>query len=433
MPANDVLAIAPVARPVDATVELPGSKSYTNRALLLAALADGRSTIRRALFSDDTRYMAGALDRLGVAVQADEAAATYVVEGAGGAIPADQADLFVGNSGTAARFLIAVLTLGRGRYTLDGVERMRERPVQPLLEGLQALGARARSVRGNGCPPVEVSAAGLRGGSAEMDGTVSSQFFSAILMVAPLAAHDVALTVRGDLVSKPYIDLTAASMAAFGAHFENDGYRRFRVAAGQRYRARDYDVEPDASAASYFFAAAALTGGRVRVEHLGGGSAQGDLGFVDVLARMGCRVSRGADFVEVQGPATLGGVDADMNALSDTAQTLAAIAPLAAEPVTIRNVGHVRHKETDRIAALVAELRRLGVRADERADGLTVYPSPVRPGTVETYDDHRMAMSFAILGLRAPGIAIRNPGCVAKTFPDFFERLAILAPGAIRG
>uniref|UniRef100_A0A831X6U7 3-phosphoshikimate 1-carboxyvinyltransferase n=1 Tax=Thermorudis peleae TaxID=1382356 RepID=A0A831X6U7_9BACT len=418
------ITLEPVAGPIDAEVTLPGSKSYTNRALVLAALAEGTSTLHAALFSEDTAVMAESLRRLGLPVAEDPAGLTFTIEGKGGRIPADRAELFVGNSGTTARFLTALLALGQGKYLLDGVPRMRQRPIQPLLDALRQLGVDAASVSGSGCPPVRVRAQGLAGGKVVLPGSLSSQYLSALLMVGPCTRLGLEIEIEGELVSKPYVELTIQAMQAFGASVCCEGYRRFVVPGGQRYRARDYTVEPDASAASYFFALAAVTGGRVRVHNLGSRSAQGDVRFVDVLERMGCQVIREPDSITVQGPASLRGVEVDMNAISDTVQTLAAIAPLASGPVVIRNVAHIRHKETDRIHALATELRRLGVVVDEFPDGLAIYPSPVRPGTVQTYDDHRMAMSFAVLGCRVPGITIDNPGCVAKTFPDFFQRLA---------
>lgn len=418
------ITMEPVSGPVDADVTLPGSKSYTNRALVLAALADGTSTLREALFSDDTEVMVDSLHRLGIPVTASSEERAFVVEGRAGRIPAERADLFVGNSGTTARFLTAVTALGHGEYTIDGVARMRQRPIQPLLDALRQLGVDAASVTGNGCPPVVVRARGLRGGRVRLAGNLSSQYLSALLMVGPCTDEGLELEVDGDLVSKPYVDLTVRAMQEFGATVQCDGYDRFVVPGKQGYRARTVAIEPDATAASYFFALAAVTGGRVRVRHLGLRSAQGDVRFVDVLEQMGCTVRREPDAITLEGPARLRGVDVDMNAISDTVQTLAAIAPLASGPVVIRNVAHIRHKETDRIHALATELRRLGVVVHEFPDGLAIYPSPVRPGTVHTYDDHRMAMSFAVLGCRVPGITIEDPGCVAKTFPDFFERLA---------
>jgi 3-phosphoshikimate 1-carboxyvinyltransferase len=420
----DVIEIRPVTKPVDADVVPPGSKSYTNRALPIAALARGTSVISGALFSDDTFYMVESLRRLGIPVRADEVSARFTVDGAGGRIPASEASLFIGNSGTSARFLSAMLALGDGAYALDGVERMRQRPIEPLLDALRRLGVDARSMNGTGCPPVVVRSHGLHGGRISMAGDTSSQYFSALMMVAPVTARGIEIDVEGDLVSKPYIDLTVQTMADFGvAARVEDSYRRLVVPGGQHYMAQNYYVEPDASAASYFFALAAASGGRVRVRHLGRGSAQGDVAFLDVLERMGCAVERGADFLEVRGSEQLAGVDVDMNAISDTVPTLAAIAPLATGPVHIRNVEHIRHKETDRISAVVTELRRLGCQVVEQRDGLTVSGGTLRGGLVRTYDDHRMAMSFAILGTRVPGIRIDDPGCVAKTFPDFFNRL----------
>jgi 3-phosphoshikimate 1-carboxyvinyltransferase len=420
------LEIQPLSRPPDCTISVPGSKSLSNRALLVAALAPGKCVISGALFSDDTRYMAGALRQLGISVSADEERERFEVEGTGGDIPASEAELFVGNSGTTARFITSYVALGHGRYRVDGVPRMRQRPIQPLLDALGNLGVRAYSETGSGCPPVVVEAGGARGGSTPLSGAISSQYLTALLLAGPYMAEGLEVRVTGELVSRPYVDLTIGLMRDFGVEVEQEGDRRFRVAPGQRYAAREYAVEPDASAASYFFAAAALTGGRVRIEGLGRNSAQGDVHFADVLARMGCDVSWEERAVEVRGPGRLRGIDVDLNGMSDTAQTLAAIAPFASGPVCITGIAHNRAKETDRVAAVATELRRLGARVEEREDGLTIYPSEVRPSVVETYDDHRMAMSFAVTGLVAPGIRIQDPACVNKTFPAFFERLAEL-------
>jgi 3-phosphoshikimate 1-carboxyvinyltransferase len=424
-------SIEPAERPVDVDISLPGSKSYTNRALLVAALAGGRSTISEALFSDDADYMTRALRALGVPVEADPGRSTIVVDGVGGAPSAAAAELFVGNAGTAARFLTAYVALGRGRYRIDGVPRMRERPIGPLLDALRQLGVEAVSERNNDCPPIIVIGKGIDGGPVDIAGDVSSQFISALLMIAPVTTRGIDLTILGELVSKPYVDLTLAVMAAFGAVAHNDAYRHVNVPGGQTYQPRAYVVEPDASGASYFLAAAAVTGGRVRVRGLGRQSVQGDLRLVEVLERMGCAVRWSDDAVELQGPGQLRGVDVDMGAMSDVAQTLAAIAPFADGPVRIRGVGHIRRKETDRVHAVTAELRRLGATVAEHDDGWEIQPSRLRGGTVETYDDHRMAMSFAVTGLKVPGVRIADPGCVAKTFPDFFERFALLrSPGS---
>jgi 3-phosphoshikimate 1-carboxyvinyltransferase len=420
--------VEPLGGPASGTIRPPGSKSYTNRARVLAALARGKSTLNGALFSDDTLHMATSLRGLGIAVEGDRANERFEVNGCGGELLTERASVFVGNSGTTARFLVPVMALGRGVYELDGVEAMRKRPIQPLLDALGSLGAEALSVHGDGCPPVRVVGRGLEGGTARMPGGVSSQYFSGILMVAPCSRRGVVLDVDGDLVSKPYIEVTAQAMAAFGAKMERDGFSRFTVAPGA-YTGTVYDVEPDASAASYFFAAAAVTGGRVVVPGLGTRSLQGDLNFVRLLERMGCQVRQSENETEVIGPAKLMGIEAEMSNVSDTAQTLAAIAPFASSPTRVTGIGFIRKKETNRVAAVVRELVRLGIRAEEQDDGFVVFPGAPQPAEIETYDDHRMAMSFAVTGLVAPGVRIRNPGCVSKTFPEFFSALGNLRRG----
>jgi 3-phosphoshikimate 1-carboxyvinyltransferase len=430
---QDIMAIQPISRPISGTAYVPGSKSITNRALLIAALADGPSTLTGALFSDDTRYMAGALNQLGITVRSDEHAELFEIEGGNGTFPASGGLLFIGNSGTTARFLTAALTLGHGEYIVDGVPRMRERPIAPLLDALGQLGATAVSQEGTGCPPVKVTANGLPGGTCRLAGDKSSQYFTGLLIAAPYAEQGVTIEVSGDLVSAPYIEITADVMASFGvtAEIDTDEWRTFRVAPGQRYEGRHYVIEPDASNASYFFALAAVTGGEVRVDGLGVNSLQGDLDFVDVLEEMGATIEVQDTYTSVRGPegGRLRGGDFDFGEISDTAQTLAAIAPFADGPVTIRGVAHNRIKETDRISAVVTELRKLGQDVDEFEDGFTVHPRPVTPAEIETYDDHRMAMSFAVTGTRAPGVTILDPSCVAKTFPSYFDRLADLTEG----
>ena len=420
--------IAPLTHSVDADVTIPGSKSITNRMLILAVLAEGETHLTGALFSDDTRHMIDALRTLGATIETDETAQTITIAGTGGRFSVPHADLFVGNSGTTVRFLTALVALGNGTYTLDGIDRMRERPIQDLADGLAPLGVTARCEGKDGeCPPVMVIASGLKGGQTSMAGDKSSQYFTALLQVAPYAQQDVEIRVTGDLVSKPYIDLTEAVMRDFGVEIVNHNYKRFTIRAGQRYRAGTYAVEPDASNASYFLAAAALTGGRVKVRNLTAQSAQGDIGFVDVLARMGCEVRKDPDGVEVRGTGNLSGLDIDMNATPDVVQTLCALAPFASDPVTVRNVGVLRIHETDRIAALKTELTKLGVRVEAWEDGLTVYPSDhLQPAAFDTYDDHRMAMSLSLIGLKTPGIVINDPGCVNKTFPTFFDVLDTL-------
>ena len=425
-----MIQIHPAQTPPVATVHLPGSKSYTNRALAVAALAEGRSVLRGALFSDDTDHMATALTALGVTVEADARGQVMTVEGCGGKLPEDAASLFCGNAGTAVRFLLALCALGRGRYVIDGDARMRERPQGPLLAALRSLGAEVTSQFGNDCPPVTILADGLRGGTLSMDGSLSSQYFTALCQAAPAMELGLDLRVEGDLVSKPYLDMTAEVMAAFGVTMVNESYGRFIVAPGQRYQATSYQVEPDASGASYFLAAAALTGGRITVNGLTRASKQGDVAFADVLGQMGCTVTDSPEGLTVEGPDKLRGVSVDMNAISDTALTLAAIAPFADGPTEIRGIAHARRQECDRVAAVAVELTRLGVKVEERPDGWLIEPSQPTGGSVETYDDHRMAMSFALIGLKVPGIQIRNPECVRKTFPSFWQRFgALTLPG----
>ena len=420
---TDPLPIVPVTRPLSGRVRPPGSKSLTNRVLVAAALAEGTSTLTGVLDSDDTRVMLDSLSRLGLTLTHDTAARTVTIAGGGGTFPNKTAELFLGNSGTSIRFLTAACAVAGGAYRLDGNARMRQRPIADLLAGLTTLGADVRCEADTGCPPVVVRATGLTGGTARVAGDTSSQYLSALLLAAPRAAGPVVLQVAGELVSQPYIAMTLAVMQAFGVQVEQtaDGYRSLP----QPYRGVPYAIEPDASAASYFFAAAAITGGRVTVEGLTRSALQGDVLFVDALERMGCTVEEGRDAITVTG-GRLRGIDIDMNAISDTAQTLAAVAVFADGPTTIRHIAHVRHKETDRIAAVATELRRLGQGVTEFDDGLTIAPRPITPVTVNTYDDHRMAMSFALVGLRAAGIAIADPACTAKTYPGYWEDLGTL-------
>lgn len=413
------LEIRPIRRPLVGSIRPPGSKSLTNRALVIAALADGESYLRGVLHSRDTAVMIDSLNQLGLKVSAGDEPSSLRVMGQGGRIPATSSELYLENSGTSIRFLAAMCTLGSGRFRLDGNERMRQRPIADLLAALNQLGASTRSECDSDCPPVIIDANGLPGGVTSVETGRSSQFLSALLMALPAAQGPVEVRLTGPMVSEPYIDMTLGVMARFGVTIDTSRPGVFRITPA-RYRAGCYDVEPDASAASYFFAAAAITGGSITVDGLSQFALQGDVRFVDILEQMGCRVAWQPNSVTVHG-GPLHGVEVDMNAISDTAQTLAAVAVFANGPTTIRHVAHMRLKETDRIAAVVTELRRLGVHADEHSDGLTIHPGSVSPGIVETYDDHRMAMSFALLGLKTPGIQIANPGCTAKTYPGFFD------------
>jgi 3-phosphoshikimate 1-carboxyvinyltransferase len=425
--------IQPLDRPPHATVAVPGSKSITNRALVLAALADPSQgcELLGALRSEDTEVMIDGLRALGVRVRTDWPASVVHVRGGGAASPiaVNQADIFVANSGTTMRFLTALASLGNGRYRLDGVTRMRERPIEDLLAALRQLGVRADSERGDGYPPVLIKSYGLTGGRARIKGDVSSQFLSGLLMAATRARWDVTVEVDGALVSRPYVDMTVRMIRQFGGRVETDPPMSwFCVPGVQRLACPRYAIEPDATAASYFFAAAAITGGVVTVPGITRPVLQGDVRFVNILREMGCRITEDDTGITVAGR-SLRGVEVDMNDISDTVMTLAAVALFAEGPTAIRNVAHIRHKETDRLHALATELRRVGAAVDEFADGLTVTPGPLHGAAIETYNDHRMAMSMALVGLRVPGIVIRNPACVTKTYPHFFNDLERL-PGA---
>jgi 3-phosphoshikimate 1-carboxyvinyltransferase len=418
----DSITIRP-SGPIHASIRPPGSKSITNRALVCAALAQGESTLTGALDSEDTRVMIEALHQLGIAVVASDDNTTLRVTGCGGQPPVREADLYVANSGTTIRFLTAMLAATHGKYRLDGIERMRQRPIGDLLDALNQLGADCRSEANNGCPPVVMNANGLRGGETKIHGDISSQYLSGLLMAAPYAEREVEIVVDGELVSKPYVWMTLKVMLAFGFPVPSIAeLTRFHIPTC-RYRGRRYDIEPDASAASYFWGAAAITGGTVTVEGLTPRALQGDVAFVDCLAQMGCTIDTTSSGILVTG-GPLRGIDVDMNAISDTVQTLGAVALFAEGPTTIRGVGHIRHKETDRIGDLARELRKLGAAVDEFDDGLRITPGPLRSATIETYNDHRMAMSLALAGLRIDGVVINNPRCTEKTYPRFFEDLA---------
>src|SRR5215218_3943921 len=417
------LEIAPLAGPPEVTVRVPGSKSITNRALIIAALANGASTIRNPLFADDPYWLMEALVRLGIDVVADAGRSEVHVKGRCGEIPASDVDLFVGNAGTVARFLPPMLALGRGPYTVDGVPRMRERPVADLVDAMRQLGAPVGYAGEEGRFPLMIEGGGIPGGEARVSGGKSSQFVSGLLLAAPYATRRVTLLAEGRK-EWPYVGITAALMRKFGVGVDT-ARGRFAVAP-TIYRARDFEVEPDASGASYFMAAAAVTGGRVKIPGLDSASPQGDLRFAGVLRDMGCGIEITPDFVEVQGPERLKGVEVDMNAFSDTMITLSAIAPFATGPTTIKNIAHTRLQETDRLSAVATELARLGIRTQTTPSSIRIIPGQIQSGVVRTYGDHRMAMAFAVTGQVASGIRIGEPGCVTKTFPGYFGALESL-------
>jgi 3-phosphoshikimate 1-carboxyvinyltransferase len=410
---------------VHATLTLPGSKSYTHRALVAASLADGESLLTNALDAEDTRLTAQALERLGAQIDWREDGVR--VQGAGGRWQPVFGPIYLGNSGTSMRFLTALAALGQGEYRLTGSPRLCERPQGELLEALAQLGVKAHAERGDGCPPVLVHG-GLQGGKARLSGSISSQYLSALLFIAPLAPQGGEIEITGDLVSRPYVDLTLEVLGDFGISYYRQGYRYFHLPGEQRYLPQDYAIEADASSASYFWAAAALTGGRVTITNLSFDSCQGDVGFVKVLERLGCRISSGKEGLTVEG-GPLQGVEVDMAAMPDLVPTLAVLAAFAQGDTVITGVAHLRHKESDRLATVATELGKMEITARETADGLVITGGQPRGAMIDTYQDHRLAMSFAVAGLKAPGTVIRDPDCVAKSFPEFWDFFARLRGG----
>ena len=420
------LPIPQLPAPVDRVWRIPGSKSITNRALVLAALADGTTRLEGVLESDDTRYMQQALLELGIAVR-KLSATTLEIEGGRRRLKAPNKPLFIGNSGTTVRFLTALCCLVDGPVTLVGDEAMAKRPIQDLVDGLRQLGVKIECA--SGCPPLTVYGGKLPGGRLSMRGDRSSQYFSALLLAGALSEGETELSIEGNLVSRPYVEITRRMVEDFGGKIEVTAHG-FWWQGGGSYTGRSYEIEPDASSASYAFAFAAATGSRIQVSGLAPGALQGDFGFVDLLERMGARVERAEGLTTVVGGAPLTAIDADMFHISDTVMTLAAIAPLVQGTTSIHNVANIRIKETDRLAATVAELRRLGQEVSEGPDFLRIEPRPLRPAIVQSYKDHRMAMSFAVLGAARSGVSIEDPACVAKTYPEFWRDLAANYPAS---
>jgi 3-phosphoshikimate 1-carboxyvinyltransferase len=418
------------------TVRLPGSKSISNRTLLLAALADGTTQINDLLASDDTHVMLMALQKLGVKWEQAGETQNYTVHGAQGAFPVHHADLFMGNAGTAIRPLTAALAVMGGDYTIHGVSRMHERPIGDLVDALHAIGARIEYTGVAGFPPLHIQRGHLHAQRMQVRGNVSSQFLTALLMAAPLMAkeHAVRIEVIGELISKPYIEITLNLMQRFGVTVERDGWQSFTIQAGQQYTSPGtIHVEGDASSASYFLAAGAIAGGPVRIEGVGRDSIQGDVRFVEALQQMGATVSMGDNWIEAKSNGPLKAIDADFNHIPDAAMTIAIAALYAEGRSVLRNIGSWRVKETDRIAAMATELRKLGATVEEGADYLGVTPpAQLRAAAIDTYDDHRMAMCFSLASLdgaarRGAKVRIKDPKCVAKTFPDYFSAFAKIA------
>jgi 3-phosphoshikimate 1-carboxyvinyltransferase len=403
--------------PVQATLTLPGSKSYTHRALMAAALAAGESVLTNALKAEDTELTAQALAQLGAGI--DWQGTTINVTGRSGRWLPVALPLYLGNSGTSMRFLTALAALGEGEYLLTGTARLCQRPLGELLTALQAIGVKAVSEKGDGCPPVRVTG-GLAGGKAALSGAISSQYLSALLFIGPLAPAGLEVEITGELVSRPYVDLTLEVLEDFGVSYYREGYRYFQLPGGQCYLPQYYQIEADASSASYFWAAAALTGGRVTITNLGLTSSQGDAAFPQVLERMGCAITSTEAGLAVQG-GPLSGVEVNMAAMPDLVSTLAVLAAFAQGETVITGVAHLRHKESDRLAAVVTELGKMGIEARETEDGLVIRGGTPKGAVIHTYNDHRIAMSFAVAGLKVPGLSITDSDCVAKSFPDFWE------------
>lgn len=420
--------ITPIAK-VDCQITVPGSKSLTQRALIAAALAEGSSTLLGPLTSEDTEYTSAALRAMGVEVDVS-CAQEWQVHGKGGRIATPVAPIFLGNNGTATRFLTSVVALGAGDFTITGGPRMAERPIQPLMDALKGWGVEISSVANTGCPPLAIQAKGLQGGRTLLPEGKSSQYLSSLLLVAPYAARAATLDVSGEVLSKPYVTMTMAVMEAFGVKVHaNEELNHFVVPQGL-YRGRRYQIEGDASSASYFWAAAAVTGGRVTVSNVPNPSLQGDAVLVSMLEQMGCRVEKADAGITVTGPPQLKAIEVDMANCPDVAPTLAIVAAFAAGTTVIKNIAHLRIKECDRLHVMATELAKIGVKTKELPDALIVEGDPGRTkltgAVIDTHDDHRIAMCFAVAGLVVPGISIADEGCVAKSFPDFWQTFARL-------
>jgi 3-phosphoshikimate 1-carboxyvinyltransferase len=417
-----------INHPLDCTVEVPGSKSITNRALLMAALAKGKSVLNGVLFSNDSRYFLTSLISLGYIIEVNEVENYVAINGHGADIPKKNATIDVGSAGTAARFLTAMLALSDGEYVINASEQMKKRPMLPLFEALTAMGAEFTFIEKNGHLPVKVKGAAFNGAvpasEVDIDISESTQFLSALLMVAPMLENGLKINITSKKTEGSYIKITTKMMHQFGCDTLHEG-SVYEIPAGQIYMAETYLIEPDVSAACYFYAAAALTGGHVLVKNVHSTSMQGDMKFLDVLKQMGCVIREEREGIYVTGPENgqYSGVDVDMNDFSDQTMTLAAIAPFANTPTYIKNIGHIRLQESDRIHAIVTELTRVGIKVEEEQDAIRIHPGTPHAALIQTYDDHRMAMAFALIGLKCEGIVIDNCECCGKTFENYFSVL----------
>ena len=403
----------------DCQVTVPGSKSYTHRMLIAAALANGASNLKNALVSEDTQFTMEALRQMGIQIQVNRDEVS--VAGKGGRLEPCETPIYLGNSGTSMRLLTGVVALGKGTYTLTGNDRMQMRPIKNLLDALQQMGIKARSVKGTGCPPVEVTAAAINAEQVDINCQNSSQYLSALLLMAPGTSRGLEIRVAGGPpVSRPYVDLTVELMETFGIQLDREGYQKFKVPGGQLYRAGNYVVETDCSQAAYFWGAAAISGAEIKVAGIKTNSAQGDLRFVDLLQQMGCRVARESNSIGVSG-GPMRAIEADLADMPDQVPTLAVVAAFAEGTTVIKNVAHLKSKESDRLSATVAGLQKMGIDASSSTNALVIRGGKPEGAAIDTYNDHRIAMSFAIAGLKVPGVCIQNEGCVEKSFPTFWQ------------
>lgn len=410
---------------INAVISVPGSKSYTQRALVAAALANGRSVIKNALISEDIEHLTNALRSLGADVAQERHG--LVVDGTGGKLVTPSSPLYLGNNGTGLRFLTSIVSLGHGTFILDGSRRMRQRPIQALVDALNKMGVKASCVEGSGCPPVEVRARGLPGGKTRLTAAISSQYLSSLLLASPYAERDTEIEISSQLPSWPYIRLTLDVMAQFGVEVSVVEERFFRIRANQAYQPREYVIEGDLSSATYFMAAAAIVGQTIRITNINPGSLQGDLRFLEILEIMGCKISTSREGVQVTGPlSNHEDLSFDLNDVPDMVPALAVVSAFRKGKTTLKNILHLRAKESDRVAALTHELKKIGARAEEKAYGMVVQGIASRGAEIDCYSDHRIAMSFAIAGLAIEGISIKDPDCVRKSFPDFWEKLEAL-------
>lgn len=423
-----------IDKPVDWTVEVPGSKSMTNRALLIAALADGRTLLKGVLFSDDSRYFLSSLQSLGFQVEIDEAAKEVAVTGCNGRLPVEHGEIYVGSAGTAARFLTAMLAMAKGTFVIQASEQMKKRPMKPLFDVLMGMGAKIEYLEEEGFLPIKITGIGSISKDicvvprrVALDISKSTQFLSALMLISPMIKEGLEIEITSEKKDGSYIRITRKMVSQFGVCVEFDG-TSYRIGANASYQAGVYQIEPDVSAACYFYAAAALTGGRVLVKNVTWECMQGDLKFIRLLEKLGCKVEEKPEGIEVTGVegGRIPAVTVDMNDFSDQTMTFAVIAPFAEGMIRIENIGHIRLQESDRIHAIVTELTRLGIRCEEEDSAITIYPGIPKAGVVQTYDDHRMAMAFSLIGLRAEGIEIANPECCRKTFEEYFEVLDAL-------